>query len=87
VAEVRKAGAKSESLRIGYSSSLVGELMSPALRRVRQEFPRAQIELVDRPPGQLGDALEAGAIDLAFGATLGAIVGFAIMMVFDIALG
>ncbi|GAA5483057.1 LysR family transcriptional regulator [Haloferula sargassicola] len=53
-----------ESLRVGYSPSLAGDLLGPALERFSQLHPRVRVQLSDLSTAEMKDALKEGDLDL-----------------------
>lgn len=60
---VREAG-RGESLHIGYSPTLAGDLLGIALERFSQLHPRVRVKLSDRTTAEMRSGLKKGDFDL-----------------------
>jgi LysR family transcriptional regulator, benzoate and cis,cis-muconate-responsive activator of ben and cat genes len=58
------AGAK-ESLTVGYIAPALASILTPALRRFAETFPKVEVALRELPPGEQLKHLRDGKIDLA----------------------
>ncbi|PXW24754.1 LysR family transcriptional regulator [Paraburkholderia caballeronis] len=68
VIELNELGRqKQSSLLLGCTPMIAASLMPPVLSRFSKVYPHAQIELVDRAPGELLQMVEEGHLDAAFG--------------------
>jgi molybdate transport repressor ModE-like protein len=66
VAEVRRLiRGESERLRIGYVATAAQGYLAPALARLRREYPKLKVKMLDQTPGEMIAALDRGEIDLA----------------------
>jgi DNA-binding transcriptional LysR family regulator len=64
--EVRRAvRGEKEQVRIGYLVSAFQEYLEPALKRVREAYPKVRVKLFDMFPGEQVTALRRGEIDVA----------------------
>jgi DNA-binding transcriptional LysR family regulator len=64
--EVRRAvRGEKEQLRIGYLASAFQQYLEPALKRVRETYPKVRVKLFDMFPGEQVTALRQGEIDVA----------------------
>ncbi len=76
VTELNELGRqKQSSLLLGCTPMIAASLMPPVLARFSQIYPTSQIELVDRPPGELVHMVEEGHLDAAFGVFFSQISG------------
>jgi DNA-binding transcriptional LysR family regulator len=62
-------------LRIGYLASVYEEYLAPALKRLRQVYPRTKVKLLDLFPGEQITALRCGQIDVAITQEIGDLLG------------
>jgi DNA-binding transcriptional LysR family regulator len=74
--EVRRlVRGQPDQLRIGYLGSVYEEYLAPALKRLRQAYPRTKVKLLDLFPGEQITALRRGEIDIALTQEIGDLLG------------
>ena len=74
--EVRRlVRGQPDQLRIGYLGSVYEEYLAPALKRLRQAYPRTKVKLLDLFPGEQITALRRGEIDVALTQEIGELLG------------
>ena len=74
--EVRRlVRGQPDQLRVGYLGSVYEEYLAPALKRLRQVYPRTKVKLLDLFPGEQITALRRGEIDVALTQEIGELLG------------
>ena len=74
--EVRRlVRGQPDQLRIGYLGSVYEEYLAPALKRLRQVYPRTKVKLLDLFPGEQITALRCGQMDIAITQEIGDLLG------------
>jgi DNA-binding transcriptional LysR family regulator len=74
--EVRRlVRGQPDQIRIGYLASAYEEYLAPALKRLRQVYPRTKLKLLDLFPGEQITALRRGEIDIALTQEIGDLLG------------
>lgn len=74
--EVRRlVRGQPDQLRIGYLGSVYEEYLAPALKRLRQVYPRTKVKLLDLFPGEQITAVRRGEIDVALTQEIGELLG------------
>ncbi len=74
--EVRRlVRGQPDQIRIGYLGSVYEEYLAPALKRLRQVYPRTKVKLLDLFPGEQITAVRRGEIDVALTQEIGELLG------------
>ena len=74
--EVRRlVRGQPDQIRIGYLGSVYEEYLAPALKRLRQAYPRTKVKLLDLFPGEQITAVRRGEIDVALTQEIGELLG------------
>lgn len=74
--EVRRlVRGQPDQLRVGYLGSVYEEYLAPALKGLRQVYPRTKVKLLDLFPGEQITALRRGEIDVALTQEIGELLG------------